>query len=53
MLAFRRGDIVCHLNCGTTPVPVPDGVVLICRGATPGGPDTATWLRVRSLRRSY
>ena len=46
VVAFRRGDIVCHLNCGVTPVDVPDGEVLLCSGATPGAPDTATWLRV-------
>jgi alpha-glucosidase len=45
VLAFRRGDIVCHLNCGTAAVAVPDGEVLLCSGPTPGAPDTATWLR--------
>jgi alpha-glucosidase len=47
VLAFRRGDIVCHLNCGRTPVDVPEGEVLLSSGPTPGAPDTATWLRSR------
>jgi alpha-glucosidase len=46
VLVFRRGDLTCHLNCGTSPVEVPAGDVLLCSGDTPGAPDTATWLRV-------
>jgi alpha-glucosidase len=48
VVAFRRGDIICHLNCGLTPVDVPDGEVLLCSGPTPGAPDTATWLQSSS-----
>jgi alpha-glucosidase len=46
VVVFRRGDITCHLNCGLTPVDVPEGRILLCSGATPGAPDTATWLQV-------
>ena len=46
VVAFRRGNLVCHLNCGVTPVDVPQGTVLLCSGPTPGAPDTATWLEV-------
>jgi alpha-glucosidase len=46
VVVFRRGDITCHLNCGLTPVEVPEGRILLCSGATPGAPDTATWLQV-------
>jgi alpha-glucosidase len=46
VVAFRRGDIVCHLNCGVSAVAVPDGRVLLCSGRRPGDPDTATWLQV-------
>jgi alpha-glucosidase len=46
VVAFRRGDIICHLNCGVTPVDVPKGRVLLCSGSTPGAPDSATWLQV-------
>jgi alpha-glucosidase len=45
VLLFRRGDIVCHLNCGATAVDLPGGDVLLCSGDQPGAPDTATWLR--------
>ncbi|MGD9958168.1 glycoside hydrolase family 13 protein [Nocardioides sp.] len=45
VLVFSRGDLVCHVNCGSTPVTVPAGEVLLCSGDIPGAPDTATWLR--------
>jgi alpha-glucosidase len=45
VLIFSRGDLVCHLNCGSTAVGVPAGEVLLCSGETPGAPYTATWLR--------
>lgn len=45
VLAFRRGDLICLLNCGTVAVDVPDGEVLLCSGEAPGGPETTTWLR--------
>jgi alpha-glucosidase len=44
VLAFRRGDLVCLLNCGAAAVPVPSGEVVLCSGDAPGAPDTATWL---------
>jgi alpha-glucosidase len=46
VLTFIRGDLVCHLNTGTTAVAAPAGEVLLCSGSAPGAPDTATWLRV-------
>jgi alpha-glucosidase len=45
VLVFRRGALTCHLNCGSSPVDVPPGEVLLCSGDTPGAADTATWLR--------
>jgi alpha-glucosidase len=45
VVAFRRGTLVCHLNCGVTPVDVPEGRVVLCSGPTPGAPDTTTWLQ--------
>jgi len=47
VLTFVRGDLLCHLNTGTRAVPAPEGDVLLCSGTTPGGPDTATWIRRR------
>ena len=47
VLTFRRGPVVCHLNTGTTPATVPAGEVLLCSSATPGAPNTATWLLSR------
>ncbi len=47
-LAYRRGDVRVVLNAGDTPVPMPDGEVLLS-SAPSGGPmlgaDTAVWLR--------
>ncbi|CUR57425.1 Alpha amylase, catalytic region [metagenome] len=45
VLVLQRGELTCHVNCGTTPVSVPPGEVLLCSGDTPGAPNTATWLR--------
>ncbi|GAA1921581.1 glycoside hydrolase family 13 protein [Nocardioides lentus] len=45
VLLLRRGDLVCQVNCGETPVDPPAGEVLVCSGATPGAPDSATWVR--------
>jgi alpha-glucosidase len=47
-MAFRRsGGLVCALNAGTTPVPLPPGEVLLSSGPLEAGqlpPDTAVWL---------
>ena len=43
-LLFRRGGVLCHLNCGDEALDVPEGRVLICSGTDPGAPDTATWI---------
>src|SRR5262249_10180441 len=47
-LAFRRtGGLVCALNAGDTPVPLPPGEVLLTSGGVDGGqllPDSAVWL---------
>ncbi|WP_299049925.1 glycoside hydrolase family 13 protein [uncultured Nocardioides sp.] len=45
VLTLRRGDLVCHLNCGDSAVEPPAGEVVVCSGPTPGSPDTATWVR--------
>jgi alpha-glucosidase len=47
VLAFRRGDLTVVLNCGSTPVALPDGEVLVASGAVDGElpGDTAVWLR--------
>ena len=47
VLAFRRGPIAVVLNCGTTPVDLPDGDVLLSSSPLDGvlPPDTAAWLR--------
>ncbi len=38
VLAFRRGPITAILNCGTTPVPLPEGELLIASSPLPSGP---------------
>jgi alpha-glucosidase len=47
-MAFRRsGGLVCALNAGTTPVPLPPGEILLTSAPLEGGqlpPDTAVWL---------
>ena len=48
VLAFRRGPLTVVLNCGTGPVPLPAGEVLVASGPLPAGTlpgDTAVWLR--------
>ena len=48
LLAFGRGDLECWLNAGNSPVPLPNGQVLL--GSDPGGeggllqPDAAVWV---------
>ena len=46
VLAFRRGPVTAVLNCGTAPVPLPEGEVLMASGPVDGTlpPDTAVWL---------
>jgi alpha-glucosidase len=48
VLAFRGADgVVCVLNAGTRPVPLPDGELLIASGALVDGalpPDAAAWI---------
>ncbi len=47
VLAFRRGPLTVVLNCGPTPVPLPEGTVLFASGPVPDGvlpADTAVWL---------
>ena len=47
VLAFRRGPLTVVLNCGTAPVALPDGEVLLASGPLDGTlpADTAVWLR--------
>jgi alpha-glucosidase len=46
LLAFRRGPVTVVLNCGTAPVALPDGEVLMASGPVAGmlPADTAVWL---------
>ena len=48
-LAFRGADgVVCVLNAGTSPVPLPDGTVLIASAEPVDGalsPGAAAWIR--------
>lgn len=46
VVAFRRGPVTAVLNCGATPVPLPEGRVLIASGPVDGTlpADTAVWL---------
>ena len=47
VLRFRRGDLTVVLNCGTTPVPLPEAQVLLSSGPVERGqlpPDTSSWL---------
>jgi len=47
-IAFRRGDLLCVVNLGDTPVPLPAGELLLASGELTGGTlptDTAAWLR--------
>lgn len=47
VLAFRRGPLTVALNCGTAPIELPEGEVLMTSGPVDGTlpPDTAAWLR--------
>ena len=48
VLAFRRGPVTVVLNCGETPVELPDGELLLSSAPVDGGKlpgDTAAWLR--------
>jgi alpha-glucosidase len=48
VLELRRGDLRVVCNCGSRPVRLPSGEVLISSGPLAGGllpPDTAVWLR--------
>ncbi|WP_284532237.1 glycoside hydrolase family 13 protein [Nocardioides sp. T2.26MG-1] len=46
VLSFRRGPVTVLVNCGTEPVPLPDGDVLMASGPVEGAlpPDTAVWI---------
>ncbi len=46
VLCFRRGPVTVLVNCGTEPVPVPEGTVLMSSGPVAGSvpPDTAVWV---------
>jgi len=46
VLAFRRGPVTVVLHCGTEPVALPAGEVLLASGPLDGSvpPDTAVWL---------
>jgi alpha-glucosidase len=53
VLAFRRGDLTVLLNCGSSPVALPEGEVVVASGELGAGSagarelpgDTAVWLR--------
>ena len=48
VLAFRRGPVTVVLNCGTGPVALPEGDVLVASAPVGGGElpaDTCAWLR--------
>jgi alpha-glucosidase len=48
VLAFRRGPLTVVLNCGATPVPLPEGEVVLASGSVEDGKlpaDTAVWFR--------
>ena len=48
MLTFHRGALTVLLNCGDSPVDLPDGEVLVASGPLEAGrlpADTAAWLR--------
>ncbi len=46
VLGFTRGPLTVVLNCGTTPVDLPDATVVFASGPVDGQlpPDTAVWL---------
>ena len=48
VLSFRRGPVTVVLNCGATPVELPEGQLLLASGPLAGDripADTAVWLR--------
>ncbi len=51
VLTFRRGDIVCLVNLGASPVPQPAGQVLIASSPSDGGvgADSAVWVRTKGV----
>ena len=52
VLRFSRGDLRVVLNCGSTPVPLPEAQVLLSSGPLERGqlpPDTSSWLSSDSL----
>ena len=53
LLELRRGPLTVLLNCGTAPVPLPDGEVVVASGAVDGElpPDTAVWVTRRGWTR--
>ena len=48
-LTLRRGELTVVLNCGTTPVPMPPGELLIASAPVDDTvpPDTAVWVSSR------
>lgn len=46
VLCFRRGPVTVLVNCGTDPVALPEGRVLMASGPVDGTlpPDTAVWI---------
>ena len=52
VLRFRRGDLLVVLNCGTAPVALPAGRVILSSGPVEDGqlpPNTSCWLSNASL----
>ncbi len=47
VVAFARGDVTVVLNCGTEPVALPEGEVVVSSSPVDGAlpPDTAAWIR--------
>jgi alpha-glucosidase len=47
VVAFTRGPVTVVLNCGTVPVELPAGELVLASGPVDGTlpPDTAAWLR--------
>jgi alpha-glucosidase len=48
VLVFARGPLVCAINCGTEPAPLPPHESVLLSSGPVGGslpPDTAVWLR--------
>jgi alpha-glucosidase len=52
VLRWRRGNLTVLLNCGATPVPLPEGQVILSSGELDGTqlpPDTSSWMSNDSL----